>query len=113
MNPASTATLPLLRGSQPTHLILCHRAGQTHIQNFPDVPIPSLSKAIQVYETVASAGGSFPAAKIVGIALNTFHLNEEEAQLAIEQAQLETGLPCTDVIRYDAEPILDAILQAS
>ncbi|HEY9657120.1 MAG TPA: DUF1611 domain-containing protein, partial [Allocoleopsis sp.] len=60
-----------------------------------------------------SAGGAFPAAKVVGIALNTFHLHEEEAQLAIEQAQLETGLPCTDVIRYNAEPILDAILQAT
>lgn len=111
MNPASTATLPLLRGSQPTHLILCHRAGQTHIHNFPEIPIPSLTKAIQVYETVAAAGGSFAEAKVVAIALNTFHLDEEAAQQAIEQAQLETGLPCTDVIRYDAEPILDAILQ--
>ncbi|MDM7461724.1 MAG: DUF1611 domain-containing protein, partial [bacterium] len=39
-NPASTATLPLLRGAQPTHLILVHRAGQTHIRTFPDVAIP-------------------------------------------------------------------------
>ncbi|NEQ29289.1 MAG: DUF1611 domain-containing protein, partial [Microcoleus sp. SIO2G3] len=31
MNPASTATLPLLRGTQPTHLVLVHRAGQAHI----------------------------------------------------------------------------------
>ncbi|MEL6384198.1 MAG: DUF1611 domain-containing protein, partial [Cyanobacteria bacterium J06626_18] len=31
-NPGSTATLPLIRGTQPTHLILVHRAGQTHIR---------------------------------------------------------------------------------
>lgn len=111
MNPASTATLPLMRGSQPTHLVLVHRAGQTHIQHFADVPIPPLPKVIQVYETVASAGGSFADVKVVAIALNTFHLDEEEAQQAIEQAQLETGLPCTDVIRFNAEPILDAILK--
>jgi uncharacterized NAD-dependent epimerase/dehydratase family protein len=110
MNPASTATLPLIRGSQPTHLILAHRAGQTHIHNVPHVPIPSLTKAIQVYETVAAAGGSFAPTKVVGIALNTFHLNDTEAQKAIEQAQLETGLPCTDAIRYGADPLLDAIL---
>ncbi|HEY9748448.1 MAG TPA: DUF1611 domain-containing protein, partial [Allocoleopsis sp.] len=42
LNPASTATLPLLRGSQPTHLVLVHRAGQTHIRNFSHVPIPPL-----------------------------------------------------------------------
>ncbi|WP_347277325.1 DUF1611 domain-containing protein [Leptolyngbya sp. FACHB-671] len=111
MNPASTATLPLMRGSQPTHLVLVHRAGQTHVQQFADVPIPPLPKVIQVYETVASAGGAFAEVKVVAIALNTFHLSEEEAQEAIEHAQLETGLPCTDVIRSNAEPILDAILK--
>lgn len=58
-NPASTATLPLLRSAQPTHLILVHRAGQTHIRTFPDVPIPSLCKAIALYESVAYAGGTF------------------------------------------------------
>lgn len=110
MNPASTATLPLLRGAQPTHLVLVHRAGQTHIHNFSHVPIPPLQKVIQVYETVAAAGGSFAPVKVAAIALNTFHLNDEQAQQAIEQAQLETGLPCTDAIRFGADPILDAIL---
>jgi uncharacterized NAD-dependent epimerase/dehydratase family protein len=110
MNPASTATLPLLRGSQPTHLVLVHRAGQTHIHNFPEVPIPPLRKVVEVYETVAAAGGSFAPAKVVAVALNTAHLDEEAAQRAIEQAQLETGLPCTDPIRRSADLILDAIL---
>jgi uncharacterized NAD-dependent epimerase/dehydratase family protein len=111
INPASTATLPLMRGSQPTHLILVHRANQTHIQNFNDVVIPPLSKVIQLYETVATAGGAFAPVKVVGIALNTFHLNESDAEVAIERVQLETGLPCTDAIRFSAEPLLDAILR--
>jgi len=112
MNPASTATLPLLRGSQPTHLVLVHRAGQTHIQSFPDFTIPSLPEAIRVYETIASAGGTFAPAKVVGIALNTFHLSEVEAERAIAQTQATTDLPCADVIRYGAAPILEAILQS-
>jgi uncharacterized NAD-dependent epimerase/dehydratase family protein len=111
VNPASTATLPLMRGSQPTHLILVHRAYQTHIQNFNHVAIPSLPKVIQLYEAVATAGGAFAPVKVVGIALNTFDLSESEAEMAIEQAQLETGLPCTDAIRFSAEPLLEAILQ--
>jgi uncharacterized NAD-dependent epimerase/dehydratase family protein len=110
VNPASTATLPLIRGSQPTHLILVHRAGQTHIQSFPHVVIPPLSKVIQMYEIVATAGGAFAPVKVVAVALNTFHLNPVEAEMAIEQVQLETGLPCTDVIRFGAEPLLDAVL---
>ena len=109
MNPASTATLPLMRGSQPTHLVLVHRAGQTQIKSFPDFTIPSLPDAIQVYETVVRAGGTFAATKVVAIALNTFHLSEPEARAAIAQVQQETGLPCTDAIRFGADPIVDAI----
>ncbi len=111
MNPASTATLPLIRGSQPTHLILVHRAGQNHIRTFPDVPIPSLQNAVYVYETVAAAGGSFAPAPVVGIALNTAHLDDEAARDAIAHAQQETGLPCTDPVRFGADLLLEAILK--
>lgn len=111
-NPASTATLPLMRGSQPTHLILVHRAGQTQIRRYEDVPIPPLREVIRVYETVAAAGGSFVPAKVAAIALNTAHLDAERAQVAIEQAGVETGLPCTDVVRFGADGLVDAILKS-
>ncbi len=110
LNPASTATLPLLRGSQPTGLILVHRSGQTHIRRAPTVPIPPLRDVIHLYETVAYSGGAFAPAPVVGIALNTAHLSELEARAAIEQAQQETGLPCTDVVRYGATSLLAAVL---
>lgn len=109
-NPASSATLPLLRGAQPTHLILVHRAGQTHIRTFPDVPIPPLKVAIELYEALAYAGGAFTPAKVAGIALNTAHLSESEAHEAIDRVAYETGLPCTDPVRFGAEPLVEAIL---
>ena len=111
LHPGSTATLPLIRGSQATHLILVHRAGQTHIRNHPQVEIPPLPEVIQLYETVARAGGAFADVKVAAIALNTFHLNVSEAQTAIEQVQAETKLPCTDVVRFGADMILDTIMQ--
>lgn len=111
-HPASTATLPLLRGSQPTHLILVHRAGQTTIRRQPNVTIPPLREVIRVYETVASAGGTFSPARVVAIALNTAHLDELSVQQAIEQVQVETGLPCTDPIRFSADLLLDAVLRS-
>ena len=111
LHPGSTATLPLIRGSQATHLILVHRPGQTHIRNHPQVEIPPLPEVIQLYETVARAGGAFADVKVAAIALNTFHLNVSEAQTAIEQVQAETKLPCTDVVRFGADVILDTIMQ--
>ncbi len=111
-NPASTATLPLMRGTQPTHLILVHRAGQTHINNFEQVKIPPLPVAIAACESLATAGGAFIAAKVVGIALNTHHLDETTAKTDIAAVAALTGRPCTDVVRFGAEPLLDAILDA-
>lgn len=110
LNPASTATLPLLRGAQPTHLVLVHRAGQTQIQRFTHVTIPPLQKVIQVYETMATAGGAFLEVRVAAISLNTAHLNQQAAQQAIEQVQTETGLPCTDPVRFGADPLLDAVI---
>lgn len=111
LHPGSTATLPLIRGTQATHLILVHRAGQTHIRNHPQVEIPPLSDVIGLYETVARAGGAFADVKVVAIALNTFHLNISDAQQAIEQVQAETGLPCTDLVRFGADLVLDAVMK--
>ena len=109
LHPGSTATLPLIRGSQPTHMILVHRFGQTHVlDNFP---IPPLSEVIKLYETVASAGGTFNKVLVASIALNTAHLEESVAKSAIAQVEEETGIPCTDPIRFGASKLLDAVIR--
>jgi uncharacterized NAD-dependent epimerase/dehydratase family protein len=111
LNPSSTATLPLIRGTQPTHLILVHRAGQTHLSRIPEIPIPPLSEVVKLYEAVAQAAGSFAKTPVAAIALNTHHLNDSQAEDAIAQAEAETGLPCTDPVRLDAAKLLDAIIE--
>jgi uncharacterized NAD-dependent epimerase/dehydratase family protein len=111
LHPGSTATLPLIRGSQPTQLVLVHRAGQNHIRNHAHVPIPPLPEVIHLYETVARAAGAFAPVPVVGIALNTAHLSDDAARDVINQTQAETGLPCTDPIRFDAGLLLDAVMQ--
>lgn len=110
LHPGSTAVLPLLRGSQPTDLILVHRAGQTAIRNFPDLKIPPLPEIIQLYESLASGMGIFGDVKVRGIALNTFELDDQSAQEAITSVSSETGLPCNDVIRFSGDNLLAAIV---
>ncbi len=111
LNPASTATLPLIRGTQPTHLILVHKAGLTHIQHFSDFQIPPLTEVVKLYEAVATAGGTFAPAKVVGIALNTFGLDEAAARGAIADTSQQTSLPCTDAVRFGGEPLLSEIVE--
>ncbi|MCF4965893.1 DUF1611 domain-containing protein [Nostoc sp. CMAA1605] len=112
LHPGSTATLPLIRGSQPTQLVLVHKAGQTHNRNNSHVPIPPLPEVIKLYENVASAGGAFAKVPVVGVALNTVNLDEAAAKDAIAQTTAETGLPCTDVVRFGADVLLDAVMQS-
>jgi uncharacterized NAD-dependent epimerase/dehydratase family protein len=110
LHPGSTATLPLIRGSQPTGLILVHRAGQEHIRDLPEILIPPLKEVVNLYEIVASGAGSFGEVKVKAIALNTFHLNTDSAKTEIEKVQQETGLFCTDVVRFGADLLLEKIL---
>jgi len=108
LHPGSTATLPLIRGSQPTDLVLVHRVGAKHIRDLPDFLIPPLPEVIQLYETVASAGNT-DRVKVKAIALNTFGLDLAAAEDVIKSTADLTGLPCSDVVRFGGATILSAI----
>jgi uncharacterized NAD-dependent epimerase/dehydratase family protein len=102
----SAVTLGLLHGARPDVQILCHEAGRTHINEYPDYPLPSLRDLIAMYETAA---GWLHPAPVVGLALNTIRLNEVDARAAITAATAETGLPATDPVRFGSAPLLDAL----
>ncbi|HKD74857.1 MAG TPA: DUF1611 domain-containing protein [Ktedonobacterales bacterium] len=106
----SAVTLGLIHGAQPDLMILCHEAGRDAISGYPDYPLPSLAALVQMYETAA---GWIKPARVAGIALNTFQLPEDEARAAIAAAAVETGLPTTDPIRFGAEVLLDALVEAA
>lgn len=110
LHPASTANLPLLRGSMPTHLIMCCMAGQTHLYRAPTIPIPPLSKLIHLYEELAEACGSFIRPKCVAIAVNGAHVSPEQAQNFKRQIAEETGLPTIDPVADGPAGLLAAIL---
>jgi uncharacterized NAD-dependent epimerase/dehydratase family protein len=112
-HPGSTATLPLLRGSQPTSLVLVHRAGQTTIRNAPHIPLPPLPELIAVVEGLAALARPdpvLPAPKVKAIALNTAHLPEGDVEAALDEVSALTGLPCHDPVRHGGEGLLAAIL---
>ena len=114
-HPASTATLPLLRGTQPTALLLVHRAGQQTIDRLPQIPLPSLESLVATTETLASwarPAGTAEPAKVVAVALNTARLDEDQAREEVECVEQMLGLACTDPIRWGAEPLLGALLDS-
>ncbi|AIE85220.1 DUF1611 domain-containing protein [Fimbriimonas ginsengisoli] len=110
IHPASSANLPLLRGAFPTHLVLCHRAGQKSLRRSEELIIPPLREVIQLYELVGEACGVFPRPKTVAVALNTFETTATEADEACRAIEGELGIPCVDPVRHGADRLVDAVM---
>lgn len=110
LHPGSTATLPLMRGSACTHMILCHRAAMQTLDELDHVRIPSLRDVIALNEAVAHAAGALTPAKVVAIALNTARLTPAEAEEAIAAVEEETGLPAADPVRQGAGKLAASIV---
>jgi uncharacterized NAD-dependent epimerase/dehydratase family protein len=110
----SSATLPLIRGSQPTALVLVHRAAQDRIHNQPHIPLPSLPRLIGAVEALAELARPLApgtaAPRVRAVALNTAGLGSEEAERAMAAVARETGLPVADAVRQGGESLLAAML---
>ena len=103
----SGVTLGLFHGTAPHKLILCHMAGEQYVDGDERFPIPPLSELVDLHERMALIARP---AKVVGIALNTRRLGEDEAREAVRAAEADTGLPASDPVRFGAGPLVDALL---
>jgi uncharacterized NAD-dependent epimerase/dehydratase family protein len=109
VHPAySGVTLGLVHGAAPHVYVLCHKAGATVVEGYPDHPLPNLPDLVQLYER-----SSLPArsATVAAIALNTAEMDEASARRAVEETRAETGLPVDDPVRFGPAPLLDAVLE--
>ena len=105
--------LTISRGTQPTALLLMHRAAQQTIDRLPQIPLPSLEALVATTEALAiwaRPDGEGEPAKVAAVALNTDRLDDAQAREEVERIREMLGLPCTDPIRWGAEPLLKALL---
>jgi uncharacterized NAD-dependent epimerase/dehydratase family protein len=110
VHPAySGVTLGLIHGSAPHVFVLCHQAGATEVEGYPGHPLPSLTELVALHEAIALPRRK---ARVACIALNTRELDDDAARAAVEQAAAETGLPADDPVRFGADTLLDAALDA-
>ena len=102
----SGVTYGLLHGSLPHAQILCAQPSRSAINRCEWVKIPPLLDFVRLSEAVTAP---LRLAPVIGISLNTYDLDEDTALRTIEKVRNETGLPATDTVRFDAEPLVDAI----
>ncbi|HEY7706515.1 MAG TPA: DUF1611 domain-containing protein [Gaiellaceae bacterium] len=104
----SGVTMGLIHGSAPHAYVLVHKARATHVEGYPDHPLPGLGDLIELHERTSLL---LRPARVAAIALHTGDLGEEDARAEIERIAGETGLPTDDPVRFGADPLLDAVLE--
>ena len=100
-------SLGLLHGAQADALVVCHALGRTSMRAIDNRPLPSLAETIALNEQMARVTN--PNAKVVGIAVNTSAVSDEEAKAYCRKVESEFGLPCVDPIRHGVASIVDKL----
>ena len=54
-----------MRGSCPTHLVLCMRADKSTLRSPENIIIPEINEFISLNESLVSVFGTYPKAKVI------------------------------------------------
>jgi len=98
-------TLALMYGSAADGLILVCDPRRAHIEEYA-TPTLGYRALIEMHERLIA---TVKPAEVIGVALNTRGLSEEEALEEIGRARRETGLPADDVVRFGARRFYEAV----
>ena len=93
----------------PHLLVLCHKAGDTHIEELPGAPDTIAPELVELYERVALP---VRPAQVAVIAVNTMNLaGDDDARRAIAAIEADTELVADDPVRFGAARLVDAVLE--
>ncbi|MEZ6194749.1 MAG: DUF1611 domain-containing protein [Planctomycetota bacterium] len=102
----SGVTLALLHGFAPHAMILCLECDRPATKGLDHVPLTPLETIFPLYESMAALRAP---SRIIGLALNTRRLDEAAARARCRELGERFGLPATDVLRFGAAPLVEAV----
>jgi uncharacterized NAD-dependent epimerase/dehydratase family protein len=100
-------TMGLIHGAQPDALVLCHEPTRSHMRGLPEYPIPDLQECMDL--NLRAARLTNPAARFVGVCINTAALQEDAALELLAQTEQRLGLATVDPVRTGVGRIADAL----
>ncbi len=107
----SGVSLGLLHGARADSLILCHEPTRAHMRGLPHYPIADIAATIAANEMLGKR--THQACKVVGIAVNSAAMAEDEAKNYLSDLEAKYNLPATDAYRFGADKLVDALLARS
>jgi uncharacterized NAD-dependent epimerase/dehydratase family protein len=102
----SGVTLSLLHGTMPHGLIACYEMGRKAVFGMPEVPLPSLRKLIEFYETATSL---MHPCRVIGIAVNGIKFSDADVEAECARVEDKFQLPACDVIRHGPGKLVEAV----
>lgn len=108
IHPAySGVTASILHGAMADAMVLCHHVGREAIHGYEDRALPPLETYVDLYEGLARPVFD---SEVVAGSLNTNTVaDDDEARTAVADYAETLGVPAADPVRFDADPILDAV----
>lgn len=103
----SGVTLGLMHGACAGAMILCHQPTRRCLRH-TQISIPSLPELVSIHENLMKP---VRPSRVVGVALNCIDLSEAEAMREIRSIEKQCALPVTDVLRFGAEPLVEALVK--
>ncbi|GGM51044.1 DUF1611 domain-containing protein [Microbacterium saperdae] len=104
-HPAYITSAHILRGSQPVGVIVQHAPGRKVLGDFPMVAMPTVTSEIALIE-------AFSDTRVIGVTVNHENLSTQELADAIDEIELDTGLPATDPLTRPQSDLVDMVLRA-
>lgn len=104
-HPAYLTSAYILRGSRPQAVIVQHAPKRETLGDFPMLSMPTVASEVKLIETFADT-------KVIGITVNHENMNDAEISVAIDNIELELGLPATDPLTRPIDLLVDMVLAA-
>ena len=77
------------------------------MRGLPHFEVPSLDDLRPLALQLAQVAN--PACKVIGCAINTAALSEDEANTYLAETEARMGIPCVDPFRHGAGRLVDAL----
>ncbi|MDQ0725380.1 DUF1611 domain-containing protein [Microbacterium sp. W4I20] len=104
-HPAYITSAHILRGSQPAGVIVQHAPGRVNLGDFPMVKMPTVASEVTLIEAFADT-------RVIGITVNHENLTDDQLGAAIDEIELDLGLPATDPLTRPLSDLVEMVLQA-
>ncbi|NEE04453.1 DUF1611 domain-containing protein [Phytoactinopolyspora halotolerans] len=104
-HPAYLTSAHILRGSRPAGVVVQHAPKRKTLGDFPMVPMPTAASEVALIEAFADT-------KVIGITINHEFMSDDEIDAAIDEHELEIGVPATDPLTRPLGGLVDMVLLA-